>query len=522
MPRIFGIRALQWTALALLLSVLLLAAVLYAASAVLALQTPDLLEVGEPWLVSAAWQPLEGGSIYNPVNAPPFLHHNYTPLGAVMQWPLLLLTGPSFLPGRVLTIGATCLLALMIAMFVRRQGGSRSAAVVAATLLFTTSLQHPWMLVGRVDMLALLFSFAAFLVGTNERRGFGSAVLFLCLALAAWATKQTAVAGPLAALLCLFWRGARTRALVLSLLWIATVLGLAALLTWSTNGQFWKHVVGFNARHTRDGFGGDGLSTVQLLQAPGIALLALLLLPLLLRRTSAGGVWWLYAASAGAVAALGLSKSGSHVHHLLEVCTVLSVVAALGFDVALLRLRAPDAQFVAPQRSSVLRGWTFVAVLLLAAVGGLWGLQQGSWQKLKHLHWLSTRTDLVPAEVRAVLRDTPRPVLLCSKLGSLAVEAGRAPWLDMADFRRLEVLGVFQPDRDLVPLLEHKRFGLIGMPDFAPGDAAAELFDPRRFAGFEAALYEHYLPMLDEATGARLRLDDPKSRRSGTFWRPKS
>ena len=514
-------RSVQRGALALLLCVLLLALLLYAAAATLALQTPDLLEVGEPWLVSAAWQPLVGGSIYAPVQAPPFLHHNYTPLGAVLQWPLLLLTGPSFLPGRVVTILATLLLAIVLARAVLAQGSSRTAAFVAGTLLFTTGITFPWMLVGRVDTLAVLFSVSAFLVGVNNRRTFTAGVLFVLLSVAAWSTKQTAVAGPLAALVCMFWRGARTHALSLFLSWLCAVLGLAALLTWATDGEFWRHVVQFNARHTRDGMDVSGVGPLQLFEAVGIALLVLLALPLVLRRTAGSGIWWVYGACAGAVALMGLSKSGSHVHHLLEVCAVLSVVAALGIDGALLRWRRADAAAAPVRTGSALRAWMFAALLLLAAAGGLWGLRAGAWQKLKHLHWLTMREDVVPHEVREILRTSPRPALLCSKLGSIAIEEGRAPWLDMADFRRLEMMGEFKPERDLVPLIQQRRFALIGIPDFS-ADAAAELFDPRRFAGFSAALEEHYLPLRDATSGQPLSINDPKSRQRGTFWIPKS
>jgi hypothetical protein len=120
----------------------------------------------------------------------------------------------------------------------------------------------------------------------------------------------------------------------------------------------------------------------------------------------------------------------------------------------------------------------------------------------------------VPSEVRTAIADSARPLLLFSKLGSLAIESRKPAHCDVADFVRLMDLGRFDPGQRLVPLVRAGAFGVIGIPEFAEGDPAARHFDPLRFPGLADALRASYRPLPD-------RIRDPRWLHSGTVWVPK-
>lgn len=491
----------------LLLALLLGGLAAHLVSAGVALSVPELLETGEPALATAAFRASEGHSLYGRVDAPPFLHHNYTPLGSWMQVPFMWITGPSFTPGRVLSIAATLVLLVLIIRTLGGEGLSCTAAVVGAVAFVTGGIAFPWMFVGRVDLPALALSFGAFVVLTGGPFTRGRAALFLLCALAAWMTKQTAVSGAVAGLVVLALRGRRKDALLLGLAWMVLVALVIVLLQRATDGRFWLHAATLNASHTRDGIGVGALGFRDVLIAVGPLLLGLGGAGLLAISGAVRQRWVVYLIAALGMGVLGLSKSGSHVHHLLETCAVLAVLAGHGWA-ALMR-----AQGERPRAGLVAAG--------LFLVLGAWAFHDGAWQKLKHMHWLATRTSPVPAAILDVLGESEEHVLALGKCASLAIESRREAWLDIADWRRLEELGLVRSEQTLIPLMKERLFALIAVPQYAADHPAEPLFNPLRIAGFRAALEENYSLMRD-ATGAPLRMDDPKSRHVAEFWRRKS
>ncbi len=490
----------------LLLALLLGGLLVHLVSAGVALAVPELLETGEPALATAAFRASEGHSLYGAVDAPPFLHHNYTPLGSWMQTPLMRLTGPSFTPGRLLSLVATLALLVCIFRALRGEGLARMAACTGAAAFVSGGIAFPWMFVGRVDLPALALSFAAFAVLTGGTFTRGRALLFLLLALAAWMTKQTAVAGAVAGIVVLALRGRRKEALLLGVAWLALVALVILWLQRATDGSFWLHAATLNASHTRDGLGVGAIGFRDVLLAVGPLLLGLGGAGLLVIRGAVRQRWTVYLGLALAMGIVGLSKSGSHVHHLLETCAVLAVLSGHGWA-ALMRARVER-----PRAGLVAAG--------LFLVLGAWALHGGAWQKLKHMHWLATRASPVPAAVVEALGESEEHVLCLGKCASLAIESRREAWLDIADWRRLEELGFVRSEQTLIPLVRERIFALIAVPQYAADHPAEPLFNPLRIAGFRAAIEEHYSLMRD-ANGAPLRMDDPKSRHVAEFWRRK-
>ena len=481
--------------------------VLYVASAALALLVPELLETGEPALVTAAFRAAEGESLYGSVEQPPFLHHNYTPLGSWLQAPLIACTGPDFLPGRLVALVAVVLVLALVWRALRSDGVPRWAAIGGAATFVSGGVAFPWLFVGRVDMPALALSFAAFFVVTSSTLNRWRMVLFLALALAAWMTKQTAASGAVAGLLVLLLRGRVSLAVVLGLAWLALVSMVILWLNAATSGGFWRHAVTFNAGHSRDGFGADSIGFSDVLVAVGPVLLGLGGIGLGVLRAAVLQRWGVYLLVALCMGVVGLSKSGSHVHHLLETCAVLAVLAGHGW--------------MALERTLEKRPLVVLCTVSVLLVLGVWSVREGAWQKLKHLHWLATRESPVPSAVLDTLGESEAAVLCLGKSSSLAIESHREAWLDIADWRRLEQMGEVRAETALLPLIRAGHFALIAVPEYPLGHPAEPLFNPLRVAGFQSALEASYELMRDVG-GNPLRMDDPKSRHSATFWRRKA
>jgi hypothetical protein len=491
----FGARAFGRVSLLAAVGAALLLGGLFLLGGALALLVPHAIEVGEPFVVSAAWRLGMGASLYAPIGDLPFLHNNYHPLVQALAAPLLVWTGPSFVPMRAMSLAAALGLLGLGARLVARAGGGRGAAALAALLPLSSGFVFPWFVVGRVDVVATLLGAATVWASVRwpERRA-----PWLLLAVLAFAAKQTAVAGALAVLMHRARTGHARQAATLGLVFIAAcaafVGGLAAL----TGGQSFLHTIAYNAAHERSALWPPELPPHRILWALGpTTLLACATLVVPAWRRLGGGPWREWAILALAVGAFSVRKSGSHVHHFLEATVALGVLAGAAWR---------------PATASWSRRGKAIGLLFLA-LSVLPHAHEVLWKRSRFFLDLATRADPVPEEIRAALRATDRPLLLLAKLGSLAVEAGRPAHLDIADFIRLQELGRFDPAARLLPLIRARAFGAIGVPEFAPDDPAARHFDPRRLHGFVEALEASYRPL-------RGRIHDPRWLHRGVIWLP--
>ncbi len=472
--------------------------VLFVVGAAFGVKAPIALEVGEPFIVSAAWYSGTGGSLYAPIDGMPFLHNNYHPLAQWMVAPILAMTGPSFVPMRVLTALAAAGIAVIVGVLVARNTGSRGAGAISAGMLFSVGFVFPWLCLGRVDALATFFSCLAMAVGAGRPRSWW----WLIPAWLAFATKQTAIAGASALIVHAWCFGDRRRVVYQALTFGVGAVAIVGLFSLLTRGESFRHAIVYNAEHDRGTFWPTDLPPLALLWALGPTfVLALVALVAPRLRSLARSPYLIWFGLSFALALVFVRKSGSHVHYFLESVAALAVLAGIAGHATLASWarRSPGAAFG-------LAGLLALSVLPIA--------HQEHWQKLKHFRHLCERKDPIGREVREAVAGSQAPLLLLSKLGSLAVEAGKPAHLDIADFVRLTALGRFDAPKNLVPLIEAKAFGVIGWPSFENDETAAQHFDPARLAGFEAAVRTHYQPL-----GAPL--DDPKGYHRGTFWVPK-
>lgn len=478
----------------------------FAAGGITGIAVPELLETGEPYIVSAAWNLGQGGNLYAPVDDLPFLHNNYNPLVQTLAAPILAWSGPAYWPMRALTFAAAIALLAILTLTVRREGGGAGTAFAAAALPLSCGFVFPWLCLGRVDVFAAMLSTAAVAWAFAHRDGgVARRRWWILLAVLAFAAKQTMIAGPAAVLAFAAIRGRFGEAVRHGLLYAAGCVVAVGAAQWLSGGQYWLHAVTYNASHDRGGWWPEGLPPAELAWAFGPVLLAAAVLGLPLADRKRQLPWLLWLAFAFPSAFFFVRKSGSHVHYFLESVAALSVCVTLAFEARLRTWRArPDRRALA------------AAAIVLAGLAGAAAVQarHHHWPALKHLHGLRTRPDPVPAEVRRLVREGAHPPLLTAKLGSLAIEEGRPAVLDIADFVRLQELGRWRAGDRLVPLILAGRFPVIGLAEFPEGDSALAHFDARRLDGVVEAVEAAYRKL-------PLRLDDPKTRKWGSFWVPK-
>lgn len=239
-------------AVGLLFAMLLFRAAEFAATGFAAVHYPWGLDYGE----GIVWQQARSiftPKAYGPIDQFPAIVFHYTPLyHAVTSQVAGVLGTDELATGRAISLLSTLFAALtsgvLAAMLVedrRRKQGRWLAACSAGLLVFTFVPVIDWAPLMRVDMLAialgLLGLVAAFKSIERPRLMLVASLLFV----AAIYTKQTAIAAPVATFAVLL---ATRPKLALQGIAACTALGLAALivLSWLTDGGFYKHVLLYN------------------------------------------------------------------------------------------------------------------------------------------------------------------------------------------------------------------------------------------------------------------------------------
>ena len=209
------------------------------------LRSPWSPDYGEGCVLTMAHLLAERGSYFPSLHDYPFLVANYPPvfIGLVAVGEAAF--GPSLLLPRLLSFLATLGLLAVLFPLLRRLAAGKWIALALTLLFLAPWFVTTWAGLGRVDMLALLFSIAGLAV--VEKHGASTrAWPALPLFWLAFFTKQTALTAPVAVLLDLllardkrFSRALAAWALPLALLFGVLVLG--------THGEAWRHLVPYNA-----------------------------------------------------------------------------------------------------------------------------------------------------------------------------------------------------------------------------------------------------------------------------------
>jgi hypothetical protein len=398
------------------------------------------LDYGESPLVDQAVRLAAGENIYRPdLSQPPYTISNYPPLYVAALAPWVSLFGPSFFPGRLLSVLCAWIVAGCLALIVYTHSRDRPAAALTAGVFVTLAYVTHWSAFLRVDMLALALSLAALALLARWPAARWSLVAAGVLLVAAIYTRQSyALAAPLAAVVWL-WAGpgpgplqrSWRRALGLAVLVGGAALAIFVLLQAVTAGGFFFNIVTANVNAYRRDIlqrSLDGLvSTAWPLLLLGLASLALV------RRRNP-----LYALAApyllgGALSALTIGKVGSNVNYLLELCAGLSLAGGLVLVWARQRVHSHALAAL---------------VLVLLALQAAYSMRTIIDQYASSLGERRTQTaDLYRLE--ALVRDAAGPVLADEYMG-LSTLQGRPIYLQPFETTQLASAGVW----DQTPLLD--------------------------------------------------------------------
>jgi hypothetical protein len=265
------------------------------------------------WPYDLEW--MEGGELchalrllqHQPIYAAPsvdFVPYLYTPLYPAVVAALARVFGLGYTLGRAVSLVGFGSAWVLGYVFVRREGGSRAAALCAMALPAAAFVPlGAWYDLARPDSLFLGLTTAGLLIGWWKRQSTVGVAIAALLLVAAFFTKQTASPFLVAlglALLIIDWR----RALVYGVTLAAVGVPLLWWMNHDSGGWFWTYVFKLHQQH--DFYRGRAFlgSPVRLLLLVGPSVL---LVPwALLRERTPGLVYATFLAAAGAgVACLG-------------------------------------------------------------------------------------------------------------------------------------------------------------------------------------------------------------------------
>ena len=194
-----------------------------------AITFPYQLDYGEGPILQLAVRVARGQPLYPPVDQPPYAVASYVPLYYLLSALGVIVAGPGFLFGRLLSCLAAVAIAVCVGVVVWSRTRHRFASYLAASLILAMPHYLVWSALMRVDMLALAFSVLGFCLFARGRRAAGIPLFSLGVF-----TRRTSVAALGAAFLGdaadRGWRPA-LRAFAVQALLIVLLIGGAVLVT---------------------------------------------------------------------------------------------------------------------------------------------------------------------------------------------------------------------------------------------------------------------------------------------------
>ncbi|BDC52824.1 hypothetical protein F183_A51390 [Bryobacterales bacterium F-183] len=213
------------------------AAIVVAAHIALAVWAKNEIAAAESIIALHSMMLAQSGGLYYSNQAYPYTVTPYMPVFYVLE-ALLFRTGiPIFLAGRLLSIVALFGILYLAYKIVLLYTKDRWCAAIAGILCACTTVIPGWGTIGRVDMLAVFFSIAAFYFYARyavEEADVKALVWSGLLAFASLMTKQTLVAAPTAICLLLFFNARHRKQ---AILYALTVGGGAALVVFGANSM---------------------------------------------------------------------------------------------------------------------------------------------------------------------------------------------------------------------------------------------------------------------------------------------
>lgn len=221
-------------------------AVNYVIRAIHAINYPQPLDYGEGPLLNQVRLMLRGVSYYKDINTPPYIIGNYPPVYNLITSIFVPVFGLKFAAGRFVTLASVLLASYVLYLIVFKLSGNRFISILSGAFYLAIDYIYVWGVYMRVDELAILFN----LIGIywvikyeNDYKKLRFCIIFFLLALY---TRQSMIAGTLAAFFYLFSKDKKT-AYKLFCYMALIGMGIFALLDVITKGQFYLHIVKYNA-----------------------------------------------------------------------------------------------------------------------------------------------------------------------------------------------------------------------------------------------------------------------------------
>jgi 4-amino-4-deoxy-L-arabinose transferase-like glycosyltransferase len=436
----------------MLLLTLAVTALIFVTHGLLALAHRYPLDYGEAPLVDQAMRLAEGENIYQrSISRPPYTISNYPPLYPALMTPFVGIFGPTFLPGRIISVLCTVATAGLLGLIIHTHTQNRIAALVAGGIFLAVPYVVGWSSLARVDMLAMALSTAALTTVSRFSDDWrGVAITGLLLTGAIYTRQSYGLAAPLAAFVWLWhtrdWRAA------LKLAGLVAGLGLALFLILQlvTGGGFFFNIVTANVNpfrwETVTHHAGQ-LSEI----APILLIGAGALLFLLPGQLEAWPLLTPYLVGA-TLAAVTVGKIGSNVNYLLELSAALSLAAGalVAWSSTGDRVRSEKVERASERWW---RPYLHAAILLLLAVQSCLLLRETLQNPVQDLKWRIKPTanyeDLMWRIERA-----EGPILADEYMGLLTLQQ-RPLYLQPFEMTQLANAGLW----DQVLLLEEIRAG---------------------------------------------------------------
>lgn len=407
-----------------------------------ALVYPYSLDYGEGAVLDQAIRLFQGQAIYRVGFAdPPYVINVYPPVYFVAQLPFLQLWGPAFWYGRLLSIVSALGVAILIGLTTHRLVGGKMAALMGGlTFLAIPYIVH-WAALFRIDLLALLWSWAALYIIVRWPREWWSLVASVVLLVLAVYTRQSyLLAAPLTVFCWLWAQTGWKRALTFAGLLAGLVLALFGILNLLTQGGFF-----FN---TITALGQQPISTVIISNyaqdlfshMPLLVVAAALTVALVFMKTPESH-WKFFTIPyllGALISAVTIGKPGSNVNYLIEVAAALSVCVTLVIV--------------------LLKRWSWLQVMTLI----LLAVQTGALLQWTATDYFATH-DVVPhpenAQLMQLIHESKGPVLTDEYIGLLLLDH-RPVTIQPFDFAMLSRNGSWDQQPFLAEL-DRRTFELI-------------------------------------------------------------
>lgn len=295
---------------------------------------------------------MAGQPLYQPLEPYRFVSAPYPPLHPLVLGLIDKLAGPHvFWSGRLISVAATLLIAVLIVLLARRVSGSWLAGMLGASVFLSAPPVMIWGARIKPDLFVYLWTTLGLLLTTYALAGSAdvrtkpsawrwSSAAAVCFALA-FAGKQTAVVAPFSAGLALLLADLRRyrrskrdplikrwplsrQTVIFAIAYLVLAGGAWLLLNLITNGQFAAHVQGL---HRSDWWSMTLVIKYVRLVLPYWPLMLLALALLFIAATSANDRALLPACYAlvAPVTLLGAAEIGANTNHLLETILALSI-----------------------------------------------------------------------------------------------------------------------------------------------------------------------------------------------------